>query len=110
MTKIFHSEHNLDFEAAPWEFSDDFKRFRIGTCEGLYGGSGSTYDILAIENTLKGNGHLQDVLQWFEYSCKRDKKALRILEVWNQKFALYLIRVHGFKVIPNTDHLIKHFD
>lgn len=108
MKNSIQTEHNLDFEVAEW-ITNDFMRFRIGTCEGLWAGDDKTYDILAVTNKQLGNGHLNDVFQWFEFSCKRDKKALRILEVWNKEFKTHLITKRGFIKLGNDD-LIKYFD
>lgn len=97
----FKSKHNLMFEVAEWEMSNDFQRFRIGTCTRLFGVTDESYDILAIENSEKGNGHFEDVLQWFERSCIRDKRSFRILEVWNTDLKLHLIHDRGFARIEN---------
>jgi len=95
--------HKLDFEVAPWEFDDDWLRFRIGTCSGLWKATIEAYEILAIDNDEPGNGHFEDVLEWFEASCKRDKKKLQILEVWNEKFRHHLINKRGFLKISEED-------
>jgi hypothetical protein len=105
--------HALDFEVAEWEpipglpSAKDFMRFRVGTCEGLWRCTSKTYDILAITNEVPGNGHLEDVLQWFEASCKRDKKDLKILEVWNHKFKGHLIGKRGFRSCGESDVIKK---
>lgn len=92
--------HCLPFEIAPWEYNiqgaPHFDRFRVGTCTGLCGNTKDSYDILAIENSSQGNGHLQDVFEWFEHSCRRDKRKLRVLEVWNKKFKKHLLKKRGF--------------
>ena len=72
-----------------------FKCFRVGTCEGLWRSTPENYEILAIVNKKKGNGHFQKALWWFEQSCKRDKKKLRIIKVWNLRLAWNLWK-HGF--------------
>lgn len=72
MEKEFQSTHNLPFEIAPW-VTPDFERFRIGTCTGVYGFHGENYAILGIINDTKGNGHFQDVLDWFYNSCVKQK-------------------------------------
>ncbi len=95
----FKSTHNLSFEMADWEYSHAYKRFRIGTCEGLWCCENGSYCILAIDNKSPGNGHFEDVLEWFINSCKRDKKTLKILEVINQKFKTHLINKRGFRDI-----------
>jgi len=106
-TAIFKSEHNLVFEVADWIFPE-FKRFRIGTCDGLWRSTDESYDILAVTNNSAGNGHFKDVLQWFEMSCNRDNKSLRVLEVWNDNLKSHLINKQGFQDIGN-DNLEKTF-
>ncbi len=98
--------HNLPFEVAPW-INPDFDRFRVGTVTGVWSSDPYYYNILGIDNSEKGNGHLEDVFQWFESSCKRDKKNFRILEVWNDDFKRHLIEKRGFTPEPDTLHLIK---
>jgi hypothetical protein len=110
----FQSKHNLPFEIAKWQpFSagpiiNDFMRFRVGTCEGLWRSTLDSYDILAITNKIPNNGHFIDVLHWFEYSCRRDKKVLRILEVRNVNLKKHLINKQSFKEI-DSDNLEKNF-
>lgn len=107
------TKHKLDFECAPWEGSllikSDFMRFRVGTCEGLWQSTGSSYDILAVTNSSPGNGHFEDVLEWFEHSCRRDFKDLQILEVWNKRLLAHLISKRGFDVVKGTENVIRHF-
>lgn len=107
----FRSSHDLYFECAEYDslIIDEYNwiRFRIGTCEGLWCATEKTYNILAITNSSPGNGHFNDVLEWFENSCRRDKKALKFLEVWNKGFKNNLIEKRGFK--KNGDNVIKIF-
>ena len=111
----FKSQHNLNFEIAVWEFNELFDsdnawvRFRIGTCHGLFCSTDESYIILAIDNNDKGNGHLNDVFEWFENSCKRDDKALEIVELWNKKFKKHLISKRDF-IINGKDKVIKKFN
>ena len=107
MKEYFTSEHGLAFEIAEWIF-DDFVQFRIGTCHGLWGSTETTYDILAVKNEVLGNGHFDDVMEWFEMSCRRDKKDLRFLEVWNHGLKIHLIGKRGFED-AGKDILIKKF-
>lgn len=87
------TEHNLDFEVAE---SDMGMHFRVGTCKGLYGITHDTLYILSVINETQNNGHLNDVFQWFEYSCASFKKNLMVLEIMNSKFYLHLISKRGF--------------
>jgi hypothetical protein len=110
MTNAIITKHQLDFEACEWESAlgvdENFIKFRIGTCEGLWQSTARTYDILAITNNVPGNGHFEDVLQWFEYSCKRDKKDLRFLEVWNKRLWYHLLTKRKFRH-ESRENLIK---
>ena len=95
--------HNLNFEASPWD--SDYTRFRIGTCEGLYGYVVNNYcgkpertlDILAVQNRDQGNGHFEDVLEWFEFAAKRDGVPLRFVEIMNERLFLHLCNKRGYK-------------
>ena len=95
--KPFWSSHSLNFEVAPFEYDRTVQRFRIGTCEGIYTTAGRSYVIIAITNNQPGNGHLNDVLEWFENSCRRDDYTLRIAEFHNMRFKQHLIDKRGFK-------------
>lgn len=110
---VLVTQHKLDFETAPFWFNRKGEplniRFRVGTCHGLYCSTERTYDIIAIENSEKGNGHLEDVFQWFENSCKRDRKNLRVVAILNNKFRNHLISKRGFHN-QGPDNVIKYFD
>lgn len=54
------------------------------------------YVIISILNSQPGNGHLQDVFEWFEHSCKRDKISLIVAAVMNEKFKQHLINKRDF--------------
>lgn len=103
---IFQTEHNLGFTSRYW--GDSWEEFKIGTCFGQWRSTDDSYEILSILNTEKGNGHVKDVFQWFEYSCIRDKKDLKVLEVWNNDFKRMLIR-NDFIEIGDHDTMIKYY-
>lgn len=102
----FVSTHHLKFEASP--FYKDIFGYRVGTCSGKYSYDGENYIIISVINDDKGNGHLQDVFDWFENSCKRDKKDLMVVEFFNKEFMQHLITKKGFKAIDDND-VIKYF-
>lgn len=102
--------HKLDFEACPWPRNPSIQLFRIGTCEGQWMATENAYCIISILNSNKGNGHLDDVFEWFEHSSRRDKKALMILEFMNDRFKRHCIEKRGFTEIPGRDDVIKIFD
>ncbi len=109
--KNFKTQNNLPFEIAEYNTpfgNDGWIAFRVGTCEGLWRSTIKSYEILAIKNNAQGNGHLNDMFQWFEHSCKRDKKTLKVLEVWNEKFKNHLINKRSFKDLGG-DNVEKKF-
>ena len=112
MVAEFKTTHNLPFEVAPWEYSfllnEEFERFRIGTCKGIWGCTEKFYEIIAVVNSCPGNGHFEDVLEWFEHSCKRDKRGLKIREVVNKKFKEHLLKKRGF-IKCGMDDVLKKF-
>lgn len=106
------TKHNLAFEVAPWPKNPAIQLFRVGTCEGQWFVTDHAYCILSVKNSCPGNGHLDDVFEWFEASCFRDKKALIVLELMNEQFKAHLLKKRGFKVMGKNDvikfdHLVK---
>lgn len=101
LDKPFKSKNGLIFEQATFDYDPNFLKFRIGTCSGLWGVEGKSYVIIAIVNDQPGNGHFEDVLEWFERSCRRDGYSLKIVEFFNDPFKKHLIEKRGFKEIPN---------
>lgn len=97
----FVSTNKLDFEACSWHINPSMVAYRVGTCKGIYYSNETSYNIVAIINETPNNGHLNDVLEWFEQSCRRDKKSLCIVEIWNKKFQAHLIKKRGFVYIGN---------
>lgn len=107
----FKTTHNLPFLSANWANpfnTEGWQVFKIGTCNGQWVSTEKTYDILSVINDNPWNGHFTDVLEWFENSCKRDKRSLRILEVMNEKFARHLVIKKGF-TYQSGNNLIKRF-
>jgi len=92
----FISTHNLPFEVADWPHDPALKKFKVGTCEGICGSRDGCYDIIEIKNHSPGNGHLEDVFEWFENNCKSEGKDLIIHHVMNKRFESYLKTKRGF--------------
>lgn len=101
------TEHNLLFESCAWAINPSIQCFRIGTCTGQWFAYDSSYVILTVINHEPGNGHLNDVFQWFEASAKRDKYALEVWEIMNKRFYDHLLNKRGFK-IPQSKFLKDH--
>lgn len=101
--------HNLDFEAMPWERDPSMIKFKVGTCHGVYSSGEFIFRIIAVINDKPGNGHLDDVFQWFENSCRRDNKALMMMEFFNDRFKKHCIEKRGFVEVPGKNDLIKTF-
>ena len=93
---VIQTKHKLDFGVAPSPYDNEHMKFRVGTCEGLCGSTQDSYFILAITNKEQGNGHLDDVFEWFEYSAKRDGKNLMVLECMNERFYKHLLAKRDF--------------
>jgi len=104
----FKSTHNLPFETASF-YHNSATRFRVGTCTGIFSFDGDNYIIIGIGNDKQGNGHLQDVFDWFENSCKRDKRNLIVAELMNERFMKHLIEKRGFIAIDNNN-VIKYLE
>lgn len=93
----------------PWKRDPMWQHYKIGTCYGLWRSKKKSVEILSVLNDDPGNGHLQDVLEWFEHGCKRDGKFLLIKEFFlNPAFKEHLIKKRGFKP-EGKDDVIKHF-
>ena len=107
-TLQFKSTNKLGFYSKPWWLNPEWQEFLIGTCVGQWRSTDQSYEILSIINSTPGNGHVKDVFEWFESSCVRDGKSLRVLEIWNEKFKARLVR-DGF-VPDGGDNLIKVFN
>ena len=103
----FSTTHNLDFEVAPWPYDPEYQRFRVGTVGGLWGSRKGYFVILAIHNSSPGNGHLEDVFEWFEYSCRREALDLMVDECWNEDFKKHLIEKRGFRPVEGRNAVIK---
>lgn len=108
------TKHNLDFESAPSPyniFGDNHQMFRVGTCEGQWGFIKDCLFILSVFNKEQGNGHLDDVFQWFEYSAKRQGMNLMVLECMNNNFYDHLIKKRGFQPLDTKrTNCIKVFN
>lgn len=103
----FKSTNNLQFEMAEG-YMPGFPIFRVGTCTGIFTFNENEYVIVGISNNSKGNGHLNDALEWFENSCKRDNKDLVVAEIMNKRFMRHLIEKRGFEFQKNN-YVVKIF-
>jgi len=108
MENNFKSTNNLPFESTPEPTHLDFFGFRIGTCHGLWRANKNSYEILAVINNERNNGHFNDVLEWFEMSSKRDKYELRVLELYNDRLMQHLIVKKGFEKV-DENNVVKKF-
>lgn len=108
----FVTTHGLDFFVAQSPYDNEQKIFRVGTCKGQWGSVTDAYYILSVINSKPGNGHLDDVFEWFEHSCKRDGKNLLVLECgFNPRFYQHLISKRGFVPLDaDCDNVIKVFN
>lgn len=108
----FQTTHKLDFLTKHWDSPfnlDGWQEFCIGTVKGQWMATETTYEVLSMFNHDPGNGHLDDVFQWFENSCKRDNRDLVVSEIINDDFAKHLVNKRGFELIEGTENHIKKF-
>lgn len=111
MKNAIITTHNLSFETAPGNYADWYQQFRIGTCEGQWGSVKGAYFILSVFNKTIGNGHLNDVFEWFEFGCKRDNKNLLVLECMNERFYEHLVNKRGFLPLDTgKENVIKVYN
>lgn len=110
MRNTITTRHNLDFQCCPWDKDPTCQLFRIGTCEGQWQyASGKCLMIISVINKAPGNGHLDDVFEWFEYAARRDKVPLLVMEFENMRFKKHCIDKRGFHELPGTNNVIKIF-
>lgn len=89
------TKHRLDFMAGDPD-RDEWIPYKVGTVEGRFRHVEDAVEILTIFNSEPGNGHLEDVFEWFEYAAKASGKKLRLLEVCNERFEQHLIGKRDF--------------
>ena len=107
MVNKFTSTHKLEYLQAPPN-EHGMIPYMVGTCHGLFYTTKTSYCILVIVNNEPGNGHLTDVIEWFEFACKRNKKNLVVDEIQTRRFYHHLIEKRGFAPSPdNPDSVIK---
>lgn len=103
------TKHNLEFEARPGRFAH--MEYRVGTVTGQWGTTSDSYYVLSFLNHEPNNGHLDDVFEWFEFSCKRDENNLIILECFNERFYQHLLSKRDFKALDKgCTNAIKVFN
>jgi len=100
MMELFVTTHQLQFLVRPLPpimgGDDGWMEFKVGTVTGQWKDTSENYVILSFNNRCKGNGHLDDVFEWFEHSCKRDNRNLLIEEIINPHFYKHLTDKRGF--------------
>jgi hypothetical protein len=102
------TKHNLDFEACPWPRDPSITLFKVGTCHGQYMVNDIGLHLISVINDDPGNGHLEDVFEWFEYSAKTNKLNLFIREFFNDRFKKHCIEKRGYAEL-GSDNVFKSF-
>lgn len=120
MTNLaIETTHKLNFNTSLWispfnilsqDDEDDipWRIYHIGTMHGQFRITKDSIEILSFLNESPGNGHLQDVFEWFEFLSNTEGKPIVIRECWNPGFKQHLISKRGFIPIPDTDDITKH--
>lgn len=111
VTTPFKSKHDLPFFTRRWYIDPNWFEFRIGTVTGLwhYDKSIPAYCILAFKNENPGNGHFDDMFEWFSQSCIREKAPLIIQDIMNVRLYKHLVEKRGFVPYCAGDEVIKYF-
>jgi hypothetical protein len=119
-TPAIITTHKLAFEVAPSPYASmelwgkaqmTEQLFRVGTCTGQWGSLKDSFYILSVVNSTPGNGHLQDVFEWFENSCKIYKRNLLVLEIMTPRFYEHLLGKRGFiELDEGKKNVVKIFN
>jgi hypothetical protein len=99
----------IPFESTTKPYRDDWLKFKVGTCEGLWRATPTSYEILAVKNKQKGNGHFQQVMNHFETSCRRDHKKFIVRECWNFWKLAPILKKLGFQREPWSFDWVKSY-
>lgn len=108
---MFTSTHKLEYlqgEETEMEPGRTMAGYKVGTCHGLVCFTKTAIEILAVENEEPGNGHFDDVLEWFEYAAKEQGVQLRVIELLNQRLKWHLIDKRGF-IADSLGSVFKRF-
>lgn len=118
----FESTHKLEFYCRLWnnpimdilmeagkKTPYQILEYKVGTVTGQYyiNENDKEMTILSVFNHSEGNGHVRDVFEWFENTCKEYKYNLVVTELMNNDFRDMLMK-NGF-FIKTHDSVIKYF-
>lgn len=106
----FKSSHKLKFRTAPHVIAGaptGMEKFEIGTVHGLWVQSKMSIDIFACINDEPGNGHMDDVFEWFFEIARTGALAVRIVNVSSVTFRNQLIEKWKFAPTDDFDTLIN---
>lgn len=107
MKNAVDTKHHLNFEATPWPRDNRIMAYRVGTCHGQYSFMDGSLVLISIVNESPGNGHLEDVFEWFEYAAKAQRIPLVIAEFFNYRFKKHCIEKRGFLEYAKANGVIK---
>lgn len=111
MKRKFESTHGLGFKGAPQIVSGEqtgLTKFEVGTCRGLYKITDIAVEIHAVINDEPGNGHMDDVFEWFEGIAKHGKVPLVVLGA-SPEFKIELSQKRDFLNTNIPNRMIKFF-
>jgi hypothetical protein len=115
MKNAIDTTHHLNFLSSPWNDPlgvGGYMAFKIGTCNGLYTIKPQMLMLISVNNEERGNGHLNDVFEWFEYGAKFQSVPLSIVAFLNDRFYHHCLEKRGFHpwTWENQKAVIKYFD
>lgn len=106
----FKSEHKLKFLTAPHLIAGaptGLEKFEVGTCHGLWRQDKASIEVWAVINGSPGNGHMDDVMQWFLELARLQNVILAVMDISNLAFKNQLILKWGFQTTKANDRVIK---
>ena len=100
---MFQSTNSLEYKDRPIElFGEIMREFKIGTVTGVYSHCDEYLRIINIENSSPGNGHFNDVFDWFFNSCITHGRGLMFVAVVNERLGDHLCNQRGFEKLSDS--------
>lgn len=85
-----------------------WRQFRFGTCHGLFRHKPKWFEIMAVDNQVKGNLHYGYLLDHLEVTARKSGQGLRIYDMNNPKLRDFLLdagwRMEEWNIIVKQQH------
>lgn len=90
--RIRIEEYAADMRNKGW------RQFRFGTCHGLFRHSERWFEIMAVDNMVKGNLHYGYMLDHLERTAATTGQGIRIHDIGNKNMRDFLLDRHGYRL------------